>query len=442
MRKILGALVCAVLVLCSCDDDNSTLGSSLVETSFRNVFVDSCSVVMSSILVDSVETVTDTICQVGYMNDSIFGIVKSTFCTEFSVNKFTPDIVNYEYRYDSITLRLFPSGHYWGDTLATQTVDIYKLKNQIILTSNESLYNITKMTTEDSLLCSIQYKPHPLWTNWETEIRLPDDFGEEIFNDIMAESRSFDSQEQFASYLHGFAFVPRDDGTCMTGFLVNDSSMALRMYYRRISGSTADMELDFVSYASHSYTGVEHTREGYVVENLSGGGAVWATASNQTEDMAFLQGLTGIYTMIEFPYLNDLMRNGDIVSVESATLYLYPKFGTYGPTSNPLPETLRLYIADDDNNTVDQIYNSMGTTVQDGSLYESYTSVYDAYYSFDLTSFIQDNFGTWGQSRQKLYLILDDNDFTTTFYHVVFNNGDYSEVGQTRLDIRFKVYDE
>ena len=44
------------VVLLACRDDNSELGHSLVETSFRNVFVDTCSVDISTILLDAMLT--------------------------------------------------------------------------------------------------------------------------------------------------------------------------------------------------------------------------------------------------------------------------------------------------------------------------------------------------------------------------------------------------
>lgn len=134
------------------------------------------------------------------------------------------------------------------------------------------------------------------------------------------------------------------------------------------------------------------------------------------------------------------MINGDIVSIESAILYLYPQRGSYG-VINQLPSTLRLYVADDANNTVDQIYDSMGTTIQDGSLTVDDMLGRETYYSFDITSFLQENLGTWGEGRQKLFLILDNDAFLCTFDQVVFTNDASQDSGQIRLDIRYKTYD-
>ncbi len=423
----------------ACQDENSSLGESLVESSFRNVFTDTCTVDISTILVDSLETLGDTLFQLGYMNDSVFGRIRASYYAEFHMKSFSP-VASKAYQFDSLTLTIRPSGHYWGDTLAQQRIHVHAIKNPILLLTGETLYNTSQMEVEDEPLFSFTYTPRPGWKK-EHEIRMPDSFGQQLFDDMLAEKEVFDSQEKFRGYLPGLALIPDDTGNCITGVLMNDSSVCMRMYYQVLDKEAEEMELLFSPNGDHAYARIEHDRTGVPVEGLSPGGAFYATSSVLTGHKAYLQGLTGIYCVIEFPYLNHLMTNGDIVSLESATLYLYPQYGTYG-TSSPLPETLRLYVADDKNNTVDQIYDSMGEDVQDGSLTVNELSAYETCYSFDLTEFLRDNLGTWGQTRQKLFLILDDNDFITTFGHVVFANDRSLEAGQTRLEIRFKTYDK
>ncbi len=438
MRKTMIVLACTAIIFCSCEDEGSSVGRSLVESAFRNVFTDSCTVQMSTILVDSLQTLGDSICQVGYMDDSIFGKVAASYYAEFNVAKFTPS-VGKTYVFDSLTLKFHPSGGYWGDTLASQRVHVYPIKNSIVLLTDEYLYNTTEMEVDDELF-SFTYTPYPGWKR-EVEVRMPDEFGQEIFDDILDEKNVFDSQERFHGYFPGLALKPDETGSCMMGISVNDSSMYMKMYYRILDNTITEKDLYFGANTSCAFTHVDHERDGYPVGKLTGGGALNPTPSSQTEKRAYLQGLTGIYNVIEFPYLNNLMTNGDVVSIESATLYLYPEYGTYGGP-NQLPTTLRLYVADDDNNTVDQVYNSMGTTIQDGGLTVSDNLPYNTYYTFDLTSFMQGNLGSWGQGRQKLFMILDDNDFVSTFKHVVFTNSASNLVGQTRLDIRFKTYDK
>ena len=39
--------------------------------------------------------------------------------------------------------------------------------------------------------------------------------------------------------------------------------------------------------------------------------------------------MTGMYVTIDFPHLNNLCEKGELVTIESATLQLYPVKGTY-----------------------------------------------------------------------------------------------------------------
>lgn len=438
MRKLIVALAGALIAFCSCRDENSSLGRSLVESSFRNIYTDTCTVDISTILMDSIATLGDSVCQVGYYNDSVFGKVKASYFAEFNANSFSPDNEK-TYVFDSITLNLQPSGHYWGDTLTVQHVYVYPLKRTFPTLTGTSLYNTSVMPVEDSPLFSFRYTPRP-GKRKLLEVRMPDSFGQQLFDDMMNGKDFFDTQEKFRAYLHGLALVPDEMGNCVTGFMVSDSSFYIRMYYHVLDNVRTDCEMDIKVNTGYAFTHVDHDRADTPLAALTKGGALYATSSSRTGKRAYLQGLTGIYNVIEFPYLNNLMVNGDIVSIESAMLYLYPERGSYGVVSQ-LPSTLRLYVADDNNNTVDQIYDSMGTTIQDGSLTVDEMQKRDTYYSFDLTSFMQDNLGTWGMNRQKLFLILDDNDFVCTFDQVVFANDATQASGQIRLDIRYKTYD-
>ena len=65
----------------------------------------------------------------------------------------------------------------------------------------------------------------------------------------------------------------------------------------------------------------------------------------------------------------------------------------------------------------------------------------ETYYSFDLTEFIRNNYGTSGIKRQKLLMSLTDEESTTTFNQVIFTN-DPEQENQCRLDVRFKIYNE
>lgn len=62
MKKLLYSLIIMIAAICACQDENSELGKSLVDSSFYNIYVDTCTVDISTILMDSIETRGDSIC--------------------------------------------------------------------------------------------------------------------------------------------------------------------------------------------------------------------------------------------------------------------------------------------------------------------------------------------------------------------------------------------
>ena len=113
MKKSLYSLFAVLAIFCACQDENSQLGKSLVESSFYNVYADTCSVDISTILLDSIETRGDSICQLGHYRSSAWGEVSATYYAEYSTSDFTPN-TDYTYTLDSLVLRMIPSGHFWG----------------------------------------------------------------------------------------------------------------------------------------------------------------------------------------------------------------------------------------------------------------------------------------------------------------------------------------
>ena len=106
-----------------------------------------------------------------------------------------------------------------------------------------------------------------------------------------------------------------------------------------------------------------------------------------------------------------------------------------------LPNDIRLYITDENNVLEDYVYGSDGVTVQTGDLTIDEMYGKETYYSFDLTEFIRNNYGTSGIKRQKLLMSLTDEESITTFNQVIFTN-DPEQERQCRLDVRFKIYNE
>lgn len=438
MRRLIYFFSCSfyLLIFCSCRDEMSTAGAKWVESALRNIQTDTCTVALSTILSDSLATSGDSICQIGRHNSSFWGDIQGTFYTEYDVATLSVDD-DAIYQFDSITCRIHASGNYLGDTLSgPQRIYLHTLTANIDL-NNGYLFNTSSVAYSPTPLTSFTFTPHPGQTTEEMSVRLPDALGMEWLQLLQEENDCMSSQERFRLYFKGLAFVPDAAGTCINGFQVNDSSMCIRLHYHEITETATEQMLTFMPSTTQKFTQIDHDRTSTTLSQLEGGTAN-ALSSGKTENRAYLQGMTGLYIKIEFPHLNNLLWEGEMVSIESATLQLYPEKGSHGDLY-PLPETLILYTANIDDVTEDVVSDLLGTSVQNGSLTSDGMDPDNTYYSFDITSFLQSNLGAIGYNRQNLKLMLPEELFFTTLKGVVFGDMQH-ETSPVKLILRYKVY--
>lgn len=142
--------------------------------------------------------------------------------------------------------------------------------------------------------------------------------------------------------------------------------MSINLHYQEVSNQRTGQVLTFNVNTDYAYTGIRHDPTGTHLASLKSG-IENLVHSSDMGCLAYMQGLTGYYNQLEFPYLNSLGSAGQIVSIESATLYLYPLARSYNEVSQ-LPNDIRLYITDENNVLEDYVYGSDGVTVQTGDL--------------------------------------------------------------------------
>ncbi len=424
----------------ACVDDSSSIGAKWVQSSFLNEQMDTCTVLLSTVLSDSIATSGDTVCQIGYREDNLWGKITASFYAEYEVPSYSFD-ENIQYEFDSITIRLYSSGNYLGDTLKTQRIHLHELTKNIELDDRGYLYNTTTAYYNETPLASFDFRPTPGSPSEELEIRLPDAWGEEWFNLMLNDGRWVQSQDFFHDYFKGIAFIPDANDACISGFQVNDSSMCITVYYHQITETLNEKTLVFNTSSTLTYNKIEQDRSNIPIANLqSGDGNEYS--SGKSEHQVYLQGMTGMYVTIDFPHLNNLCEKGELVTIESATLQLYPVKGTYDGMY-PLPKSLALYTANNENVTQSVITDLTGSSVQSGNLVVDEMSYEETYYSFDITSFLQTNLGTTGYDRQKLQLFLPDNLFYTTLQGVIFGDGEHTaNKKNTKLIILYKTYQQ
>lgn len=425
-----------LLLFSSCRDETSAAGGKWVESALRNIQTDTCTVTLSTILSDSLATSGDSICQIGRHNSTLWGDIQSNFYTEYDVASFSLD-EEAVYQFDSITCLLYASGNYLGDTLSgPQRIYLHPLTENIEL-NNGYLYTTSSVSYNPIPLTSFTITPHPGQPAKDISIRLPDDFGKEWLRLLQEDSDNMSSQEKFRLYFKGLAFIPDAAGTCINGFQVNDSSLCIRLHYHKITELSTEQTLTFTPSSTLKFTQIKYDRSNTILSQLQSGSAN-ALPTGKTNHQTYLQGMTGLYIKIEFPHLNNLLWEGDLVTIENALLQLYPVQGTHG-TQYPLPETLILYTSNENDVTEEVITDLQGTSVQNGSLVTDEMNPENTYYSFDITSFLQTNLGAIGYNRKNLKLMLPDDLFFTTLKGVIFGDMEH-EINPVKLTLIYKVY--
>ena len=437
-QKTLSFLFITLLIslLASCRDELSTVGGKWVESSLRTVQTDTCTVRISTILSDSLATSGDTICQIGTIDDPVWGKIKTAFYAEYDVPgvSFSEDA---DYGFDSITIRFYSSGNYLGDTLNPQRISLHSLSENLSLDEGY-LYSKSTVAYHATPLASFTFTPTPGETTREHEIRLPDEWGLEWFERFQNGSREMESQEYFRDYFKGIVFIPEEGGSCINGSMVNDSILCITLYYHQTKTDAPELSASFPANSDLRFNQVSCDRSQTALSSLQSG-INNGLPSEKSDHQAYLQGLTGMYLNIDFPFLNDLRAEGRLVTIESALLRLYPVKETYGERY-PLPESLTLYTADENNVTEDVVTDISGSSVQTGSLVTDEMMGEETYYSFDITSFLQSNLGTVGYNRKILQLMLPDNLFFTTLSGVVFGDAGHPDSSPVKLTILYKTY--
>ena len=189
-----------------------------------------------------------------------------------------------------------------------------------------------------------------------------------------------ESQEYFRDYFKGIAFIPEEGGSCINGFMVNDSSLCITLYYHQTKTDATELSASFPANSDLRFNQVSCDRSRTALSSLQSG-INNGLPSEKSDHQAYLQGLTGMYLNIDFPFLNDLRAEGRLVTIESALLRLYPVKETYGERY-PLPESLTLYTADENNVTEDVVTDISGSSVQTGSLVTDEMMGEETYYLF------------------------------------------------------------
>ncbi len=330
-----------LLVFFSCNEPTS-IGSDIIddELTLQTAAVDTFSIIASTkeeraLITTSI--VTRPYHLLGQMNDPVFGETTAGIYSQIRLIQ-NSLILGEELSLDSVVLTLDYLGNeaYYGDLEAPISLEVYEVNQNMVrdstYTSDEEFelggllgsLNDVFLRPADSLVMSVdtikdqngldsvfvqnKLAPH-------LRFRLDDEFGQRLLD--QSGTANFANNDAFLEFFKGLYVVPvGGTGNAVAYFDMNSFLSKVTLYYKEAEDIDPNINnaVDFRINANASVINrFEHDYTGSEVE------PVLNSPLPNGNDVLYLQGLSGLNAVLEFPYLSDL----DTVAINEAHLDIY-----------------------------------------------------------------------------------------------------------------------
>ncbi|PKB16154.1 DUF4270 family protein [Flavobacterium sp. 5] len=359
-------LIFSGLLIISCDSDVDAgefiVGSDYLALKNKVLLIDTLTVDVSTVKLDSLITSSESRILVGNYDDPLFGKVKSDSYFQVSTDYFNLYSQNSDtdatgYVFDSIAMIMRYDDYYYADTTKVQTLNIHRvLKNFKPNVNDNSFYNNSSLTYDDTSLGSITYRPKPIGRD-SINIKLDNEFGTELFNKF--KNNEIENATDFTDYLKGF--VLKSSSSISSSVIGFNLSSVLRLYYSKGVGGTDDnYTKDFtILDISKQFNAVSSDRGGTLIQDLLL--SKMSLSSVYTGNKGFIQSGAGIACRVDFPNIKQLQYLAEKGAIVDAKLIMRPVKNSYSEMF-PLPEKLSVYVVDNLNRYKTALTNSDGST--------------------------------------------------------------------------------
>lgn len=427
-----------IIVLCTtCDNepDSTGLTSNVIDQTFGVELVDTTTVAVSTVLLDSIPTSgTGTLLVGGYQDDMLGRLRSEGYLQIGNGDTWQPPATA---SLDSLVLVARYSGYYYGDTTNAQTFEVrrvlqtfktYNLSQYWVdegqhsaLYTASSLYNSSSFQAEVPALGSKTVRLRP-GSQDSLTVRLDDTLGKEWLQFAKDKNNNITEQSRFLEYFKGVAISnTSSDPAVVMGFTTAD--VKLRLYYKQYVSEQLKQQVHEFPFVStfYNYNKISSDRAGTVTEKLTEKEEEIATA--ETEDIAFIQAGTGVVTKVSFPYISKLIDLDKVLIVNQAQLIIEPVKNTFDK-DYPLPNSLTLYQTDKRNLPISQLYADYSTETAQ-TAYIRIDKEFDTStgYIFTITQFIQGMLSTEGNQERGLLIMPPSTEINKTVNKVYLGAG-------------------
>lgn len=333
-------LLIAAAFLFSCKKDISQIGVNVVgDNPLEVIYVDTFSIRAYSELIDSMRTDELSSHLLGAYKDPVFGTVNASIYSQFRLEAGNED---YQFQegavFDSIRLYLSYANDdvYGGDPNFPSEIhlSIYEVGDQIYRDS--AYYQFQNLRTKDELLADFTFVPSfndSVYVNVEVDengdttssdrilapisIPLSDELGQRL---MMYDSTVFEDNETFLNEFAGLYIttldqhLPSSDGSMINVNFLSDYTK-VTLYYHYIAQNdegndiTYREEFDLVcnsntarfgNYNHYDYFDASPEFKSQVLDLDT------SNLENYGREQVYLQGLSGVRTVLKFPYIHKM----------------------------------------------------------------------------------------------------------------------------------------
>jgi hypothetical protein len=391
--------------------------------------------------------------------ENLTGIITATSYLEISSPSVSTDLGKNLF-FDSLVIEMRFNGFYMGDTvnnnmhlLVHQLTERMKLD---VAVGTEVYYNTTSFAyNRDDILAEAIFPIRPSNTEFgkmipggimvePVRIKLPKELGEEMFNKIVNKEDEFDSNEKFLDYFKGLVFVAGEDVGTVVGFRA-DTSFKINLHYHVQEEFKTDRVITFSINARNQFNNIVTDRSetnlqpNRFIEN--------EIESYKTGNQAFISAGDGLYAKIEFPDLQNILLSSTYGIVERATLEIRPVYGTY-QVYTPIPPSLTITASSMSGEAESTLTDSQGQS-QTGNLKVDPQFWNNTLYTFDVTSFVQNQMLATANQKMFLTLRFASGDMQNSTQRLVIGNADhYIDVNNAtyynriKLNLYYNMYNE
>ena len=408
-RIILSFFVFGIILIGSCTKTNEfTIGKNFVESQTRLQVIDTFSLDLSTVLLDSVVTSSKNIAFVGQYKDNIFGSINCNSYFDLAYESFSE--LDEKAVYDSSAFILQYSNYNYGDTTSLMSISIHRLTENIVPYDKSYLFNTSSFHYEPQATGTVSFYPVP--HSSDTAVSIPvNSLGEELFNLIRVKDEKISTQEWFTDYLKGFVLTSgTTNNKALIGFKASSERLVMKIYYHLDNEEPEKKEITIkMGEATHQFNNVKYDLTNTSLYNIKM--EKNEVPSTETGNQVFMQGMIGLIPKLRFPSLEDILA-ANRWKILKAELIIEPVQFSYDVFR--LPDSLYIYKTDKENRRA--ILNNDDNKPMIASFeFDKYLPENNRY-TFNITTYInQELFNAFVDSENGLMIGLNEDKLESSF---------------------------